>query len=159
MPGMPEGAQRALAFDFGLRRTGVAAGQSITASAAPVVTLEMRNGAPDWGELDGLIREWSPDCLVVGLPYTMDGGEQELTRQARGFAAEMARRYRRAVYTIDERLSSKEAEARLTELRRAGRRRIRRQDIDCAAACVILESWFHSQQQQAHSNPHDRQAR
>ena len=156
---MPESACRALAFDFGLRRTGVAAGQSITASAAPVTTLEMRAGAPDWRALDLLMREWSPDCLVVGLPYTMDGGEQELTRQARTFAAELTKRYGCAVYTMDERLSSKEAEARLIELRRTGRRRIRRQDIDCAAACVILESWFHSQHQQAHTTLHDRQAR
>ena len=156
---MPEGGRRALAFDFGRRRTGVAAGQSITGSAAPVATLGMRNGAPDWRALDRLIQEWSPDCLVVGLPYTMRGGEQELTRQVRAFAAELARRYGCAVYTMDERLSSKEAEARLIELRRAGRRRIRRQDIDCAAACVILESWFHSQHQQAHAILHDRQAR
>lgn len=145
MPGMPEGALRALAFDFGLRRTGVAAGQSVTASAAPVTVLKMTDGVPDWGLIDGLIKEWQPQRLVVGLPYTMQGDEQDITRRARAFAAELEKRYPCPVLTIDERLSSKEAEARLRELRQQGRRRVRREDIDCAAACVILESWFHSQ--------------
>lgn len=145
---MPERAVRALAFDFGLRRTGVAAGQSVTASAAPVTALEMTNGAPNWAVVDRLIKEWLPDRLVVGVPYTMDGSEQDITRRARGFAAELEQRYPCPVVTIDERLSSKEAEARLRELRQQGRKRVRRADIDCAAACVILESWFHSQHQE-----------
>lgn len=148
---MPEGALRALAFDFGLRRTGVAAGQSITASAAPAAVLEMRDGAPDWAVMDRLIKEWAPDRLVVGLPYNMDGSEQDITRRARAFAAELEKRYRCPVLTIDERLSSKEAEARLKELRQEGRKRVQREDIDCAAACVILESWFHSQYPNAHA--------
>lgn len=141
---MPEGALRALAFDFGLRRMGVAAGQSVTASAAPVTALAMRNGAPDWAAMDRLIKEWAPDRLVVGLPYNMDGSDQEMTRRARAFAAELQRRYPCPVLTIDERLSSKEAEARLRELRQQGRKRVRKEHIDCAAACVILDSWFHS---------------
>ena len=138
---MPEGAAiSALAFDFGLRRIGVAAGQSITGSAAPVGVVAAQNGAPDWSALDRLVKEWAPDQLVVGLPYTMDGNEQEITRCARRFAGELERRYQRSVHTIDESLSSREAEARLKELRQQGRRRITRGDIDCAAACVILES-------------------
>ncbi|MBU6469945.1 MAG: Holliday junction resolvase RuvX [Gammaproteobacteria bacterium] len=142
---MPEGALRALAFDFGLRRTGVAVGQNLSASATPLTVLKMAEGVPDWVVIDELIKEWAPQRLVVGLPYTMQGGEQDITRRARAFAAELEKRYPCPVLTIDERLSSKEAEARLRELRQQGRRRVRREDIDCAAACVILESWFHSQ--------------
>lgn len=152
MPGMPEGALRALGFDFGLRRTGVAVGQTLSASATPVTVLKMTDGVPDWSLIDGLIKEWAPDRLVVGLPYTMHGGEQDITRRARAFAAELERRYPCPVLTVDERLSSKEAEARLRELRQQGRRRVRREDIDCAAACVILESWFHSQHRTSTTN-------
>lgn len=149
---MPEAALRALGFDFGLRRTGVAAGQSLTESAAPVMLLDMADGRPDWTVVDNLIKEWAPHRLVVGLPYTMDGSEQDITRRARAFAAELERRYTCPVVMIDERMSSKEAEARLRELRQQGRKRVRREDIDCAAACVILESWFHSRHPT--SNPH-----
>ncbi|MGB9429621.1 MAG: Holliday junction resolvase RuvX [Gammaproteobacteria bacterium] len=148
---MPEGAISALAFDFGLRRIGVAAGQSITGSAAPVEVVSAQDGTPDWAALDRLIKEWSPDRLVVGLPYTMDGSEQDITRRARAFARDLEQRYPYPVHTVDERLSSKEAEAHLKELRQQGRRRITRGDIDCAAACVILESWFHAHDKNHHA--------
>lgn len=141
---MPESrALSALGFDFGLRRIGVAAGQSVTGSATPVTTLLANDGLPNWTRVDHLIEQWRPDQLVVGLPYTMDGSEQPITQHARRFARTLGERYARPVYTVDERLSSKEAETRLRELRQQGRRRVRRGDIDSAAACVILESWLH----------------
>ncbi len=146
---MPEGrALGALAFDFGLRRIGVAVGQNITGSAMPLGLVNALDGIPDWAALDRLVKEWKPDLLVVGLPYTMDGSEQEISRRARSFARSLEQRYPCPVHTIDERLSSHEAQARLKELRQQGRRRIRPGDIDCVAACVILESWFH-----AHDHP------
>lgn len=151
---MPEGvAVSALAFDFGLRRIGVAAGQSITGSAAPLAVVPAQEGSPDWAALDRLVKEWAPDRLVVGLPYNMDGSEQDITRRARRFAEELRRRYPQSVHTVDERLSSREAETRLKELRQRGRRRITRADVDCAAACVILESWFHAQDNHATRKP------
>lgn len=141
---MPEDrALSALGFDFGLRRIGVATGQSVTGSATPVTTLPANDGLPDWSRVDRLIEQWKPDRLVVGLPYTMDGREQAITQGARDFAHSLEQRYARPVHTVDERLSSKEAEARLRELRQQGRRRVRREDIDSVAACIILESWLH----------------
>ena len=74
----------------------------------------------------------------------MDGAEQQITQRTRQFAAALARHFSGPVHMIDERLSSREAETRLKALRQAGRRRISREDIDCAAACVILESWLNT---------------
>lgn len=139
-------ALSALGFDFGLRRIGVAAGQSITRSATPVATLLANAGEPDWARVDKLLEQWKPDRLVVGLPYTMRGDEQPITQRARAFAVALEQRYARPVHLVDERLSSKEAEARLRDLRQQGRKRVRREDIDCAAACVILESWLNHAQ-------------
>lgn len=147
------GALSALAFDFGLQRIGVAVGQSITGSATPAGVISAQDGVPDWQELDKLLREWKPDHLVVGLPYTMDGSEQQITRRARRFAADLGQRYPNPVHMVDERLSSHEAQTRLRELRQQGRRKIRRGDIDCAAACVILESWFHADNDHATRKP------
>lgn len=147
MRGMREPlALRALGFDFGLRRIGVAAGQSVTRSATPVATLSASDGEPDWAQVDRLIEQWRPDRLVVGLPYTMRGEEQAITARARAFAAELEHRYARPVHLVDERLSSKEAEAHLRDLRQQGRKRVRREQVDSAAACVILESWLNSTQ-------------
>lgn len=134
----------ALGFDFGTKRIGVAVGQSVTGSATPVAVVAMRGGEPDWDTLGRLIQEWRPDSLVVGLPYNMDLSEQDMTHKARHFSAQLAERFALPVHHVDERLSSREAEAKLKEWRQQGRRRITREDIDGAAACVILESWFHN---------------
>jgi putative holliday junction resolvase len=154
MLGMPDGgALSALAFDFGLRRIGVAVGQTVTGSATPLELVKAMDGEPDWAAIDRLILEWKPDLLVVGLPYTMDGSEQEISRRAQRFARELEQHYPYPVYIVDERLSSHEAQARLKKLRQQGRRRIRRGDIDCVAACVILESWLHSNNSLATRKP------
>jgi putative Holliday junction resolvase len=135
-----------LGFDFGLKRIGAAVGQSVTGSASPLGVVAVRDGQPDWPALARLVAEWRPTALVVGLPYNMDLSEQDMTQRARRFAGELAERFPLPVHTVDERLSSREAEAQLKERRQQGRRRVTREDIDGAAACVILESWFNSRQ-------------
>jgi putative Holliday junction resolvase len=133
----------AVAFDFGRRRIGVAAGDSITRRARPVTTL--RSGSDvDWKGIERLVGELKPAVLVVGLPMNDDGTPAEVTGEARRFARELEQRHRLRTVTVDERLSSVEASAQLREARQAGRRtrRVRKEDIDAAAACVILERWF-----------------
>ena len=144
MPQQPP--QTAIGFDFGLKRIGVAVGQTVTRSASPLGVVATRGGEPDWEAIARLVAEWRPGALVVGLPYNMDLSEQDMTQRARHFAEGLAERFPLPVHTVDERLSSREAEAALKERRREGRRRITREDIDGAAACVILESWFNSTQ-------------
>lgn len=142
MPDSPP--ETALGFDFGLKRIGAAVGQSLTGSASPLGVVAVRGGEPDWEAIARLVKEWRPASLVVGLPYNMDLSEQEMTQKARHFALALSERFPLPVHTVDERLSSREAEAALKERRQQGRRRITREDIDGAAACVILESWFNS---------------
>ena len=75
-----------LGFDFGARRIGVASGNRISQSARPLPALIANKGVPDWVRVDTLLSEWQPEALVVGLPLTLDGGEQAITRGARAFA-------------------------------------------------------------------------
>ena len=136
--------QVVLAFDFGARRIGVACGDTVSRSAAPLQAVPADGGAPRWEAIQGLLKEWQPALLVVGLPYNADGSESAMTNAARGFAAELARRFMLRVELIDERYSSLEAESRLKAARESGRRRRRvaKGDVDAAAACIILERWF-----------------
>lgn len=131
-----------LGFDFGLKRIGVAVGQSITGTASPLTALACRDGQPDWDRVRALLEEWRPGALVVGLPYNKDGSEQPISKAARRFARRLAGRFELPVYLVDERYSSAQAETRLVEARQQGRRRVRKTDIDSAAACIILESWL-----------------
>ena len=143
---MPESARPkiVLAFDFGLRRIGVACGDTVSRSASALQTVPADLGKPRWDGITALLRDWQPDLAVVGLPYNVDGSDSEQTVAARSFAAELARRYTLEVAMVDERYSSLEAGARLRSARESGlrRRRVAKADVDAAAACVILERWF-----------------
>jgi putative Holliday junction resolvase len=133
-----------LAFDFGLRRIGIASGDSLTASAAPRPAAVVTASGPDWAAIEREIRGLQPHLLVVGAPYNADGTTSQMTEAAHGFAAELERRFRLPVKRVDERYSSLQANAVLKGKRASGerRRRVRREDIDSAAAAVILERWF-----------------
>ena len=98
-----------LAFDFGLSRIGIAAGQSVTRTATPIATLRARRGEPEWREVDALLRTWRPDLLLVGLPLNMDSTPSEMSERASAFARALEQRYAIAVRMVDERLTSFEA--------------------------------------------------
>ena len=139
----PRTAELILAFDYGLRRIGVAVGNTGTRTATAVGVLAAR-GAADWDAVARCVRQWSPSRAVVGLPYNMDGSETVLTAACREFATELSKRYQLPVELVDERLTSSAAQADLREARRSGarRRRVRREDIDANAARLILETWL-----------------
>jgi putative Holliday junction resolvase len=143
---VPPGPLLALAFDYGERRIGVAAGDTLTQGARPLGTVAANGGRPDWPALSRYLLEWRPRLLVVGVPYNMDGTPGPLTAAALRFAAELRRRFALEVVTVDERLSSREAEDILRRQRASGARprRLRRGDVDSAAACVLLEQWLHA---------------
>ena len=143
--GPKSGAPRiVLAFDFGRRRIGVACGDTVSRTAAPLAAVPAGASGPRWQEIDALLREWQPALAVGGLPYNVDGSDSAMTTAAREFAAELARRLGLPVTLVDERYSSREAEGRLKEARESGlrRRRVAKADVDAAAACIILERWF-----------------
>ncbi len=132
-----------LGFDFGLRRTGVAVGEALTGSARPLQTLSCRDGQPDWDQVAALISEWRPLGLVVGVPTHADGTLPAAGEAAQRFARRLHGRYRLPVHTIDEHLSSREAERALGERGLHGQRlRKQKGKIDSLAASIILESWF-----------------
>jgi len=132
-----------LGFDFGTQRIGVAVGDTVTGAARPVCTLE-RRGDTHLQRIGRLIAEYAPQRLLVGVPYNMSGTATSLTRPAVDFARELEQRFGLPVALVDERQSSREAEAALREARRTGQRRRRttHADVDREAARVIVERWL-----------------
>ena len=128
--------QLILAFDFGTRRIGVAVGDTLRArrrglSDAAILRAAARRGPRSTRS--------SPTCAVAAgrrPPLNMDGTPTALTAAARAFAAELGTRYPQPVALVDERLSSREAEAELRDARAAGlkRRRATHGDVDMTAA-------------------------
>lgn len=134
-----------LAFDFGLRRIGVAVGEMALGSAHPLQAIRAGGAAAALEAIAGLVAEWRPVALVVGDPAGESGSpEGEIARSARRFAHRLEARFKLPVAHVDERFSSAEAETRLREA--AGARRAakasRARELDSHAAQVILEQYF-----------------
>jgi putative Holliday junction resolvase len=123
--------QTFLAFDFGLKRTGVASGNRLTRTATPQTTISAVGDAR-FVPIAARIKEWQPDALVVGVPYHPDGASHENTVRAQKFARQLRGRFGLSVYEVDERYSTTEAHA------------LGAADADAASACIILEQFLRS---------------
>ncbi len=135
-----------LGFDFGLKRIGIATGQTITGTATPLTTLTAVNDKPDWDSIKKHISQWQPDALIVGIPYLLDGGETDLTRAARNFGKQLQQRFNLPVYEVDESLSSDEAEQLLKQDIKIAKHN--KHEIDKMAAAIIVQRWLDAQPDQ-----------
>jgi putative Holliday junction resolvase len=131
MQDVPADLQSFLAFDFGLKRTGVAVGNRMLKLATPQATIRAEGDAR-LPQVDVRVREWQPDALVVGVPFHPDGASHENTNRARKFARQLRSRTGLPVYEVDERYSTTEALADGAA------------DPDAGAACIILEQFLRS---------------
>lgn len=134
-----------LAFDYGVKRTGVASGELEIGVAHPLATVQAESRPARFAALDKLMAEWHPGLLVVGLPLHPDGAEHELTRAARNFAAELEARYNLPVFLHDERYTSAVAESEMRSAAGAGvksRHPQSRHGVDALAAQQILQGFF-----------------
>ena len=128
-PSMAIGLQTFLAFDFGIKRTGVATGNRLTRTASPQPTINANNDQ----RLDAVtqrVKEWQPDALVVGVPLHPDGAAHENTARAQKFARQLRAKFSLPVFEVDERYSTTEAIATGAK------------DADAASACIILEQFL-----------------
>ena len=126
---VPANHQSFLAFDYGLKRTGVAVGNRLMKSATPQGTIAAEGDAR-FEHIAKRIKEWQPDALVIGVPTHPDGGEHENTVRARKFGRQLRGRFGLQVFEVDERYSTTEAIA-------GGAK-----DADAASACIILEQFL-----------------
>ena len=117
-----------LAFDFGLKRIGVAVGEPELGTAHPLPAIAQ------FRDIEDLVKEWKPAALVVGLPTSVQGEPHKMTRQAEDFARRLEKRFKLPVARVDERFTSVEAESRL--------RGLKRKAVDSVAAQLILEQYF-----------------
>ena len=117
-----------LAFDFGLKRIGVAVGEPELRTAHPLPAVSR------FQQIEHLVDEWKPSSLVVGLPTSVQGEAHKMTRQAEDFARRLEKRFKLPVARVDERFTSVEAESRLKGLKNKA--------VDSVAAQLILEQYF-----------------
>lgn len=133
-----------LAFDFGIKRIGVAVADTQVAIAHPLQTIATEITESRFTLIAQLIQEWQPQFLLVGLPFYMDGKEHEISRLSRRFARRLAGRFSIPVYMWDERLSSAAASESLREI--GINTKAQKEIIDQVAAGHILQHYLDSPQ-------------
>lgn len=129
-----------IGFDFGMKRIGVAIGQTITQTARPIDTVQAKQGEPNWDAIVKLMKKWKPDAIVVGIPLNMDGTDQPISHYARAFVGKLKERFQLPIEEMDERLTTKDARERLFE--QGGFKALQDGQVDQVAAQLILQNWF-----------------
>lgn len=134
---MPEGIKAdaeltVMAFDYGTRRIGVAVGNTLTRQGQPIKTIAETSSDATFKVIEGLLREWQPNCLVVGLPCHPDGIEHEMSAKARRFGNQLQGRFHLPVEWVDERYTSAVLEGNPDM----------RDNLDAESAALILEQYF-----------------
>lgn len=122
-----------LGFDFGLRRIGVAHGNTLMKQAHPLRVISRPDNDGRFAEIAEILKEWQPAGLVVGLPLHPDGAEHDMTRRARRFANQLHGRFGVTPVLVDERYSSAVLQQKRGEV------------IDAKAAAIILQQFFDEQ--------------
>jgi putative Holliday junction resolvase len=119
-----------LAFDFGLKRIGVAVGNTLLRQAQPLTVITAATNDAKFSAIAALLKEWQPARCVVGLPSHPDGAEHEMTIRCRRFANQLNGRFAVATVLVDERYSSAVISHQRGDV------------IDAQAAAIILQQYF-----------------
>ncbi len=129
-----------LAFDFGIKRIGIAVGNSISGTAQPLTTIRDEKNLLRFGNIERLLKEWQPVALVVGMPAYDDGEPHEMSAHCRRFANQLKGRFRLPIWLVDERYTSVAASTALTKQGVYGRKQ--KPLLDQYAAQQILQAYF-----------------
>jgi putative Holliday junction resolvase len=130
-----------LGFDFGNKKIGTAVGQTTTGTASPLQTIRSLNQVPNWDVISGLIQEWQPAGLVVGISKQSDGSDNVITPRMFKFCRQLEGRYNLPVYQQDETLSTFEAKQLLFDEVSVSASKLWEVQ-DQLAAQLILQTWL-----------------
>lgn len=119
-----------LGFDFGVKRIGIAMGNTLTGQAQPLRVIAAIDNATRFKIIGELIEQWRPARLVVGEPRHPDGAEHDMTLRSRRFANQLHGRFNLPVELVDERYSSAVIASKRGDV------------IDDKAAAIILQQYF-----------------
>ena len=121
-----------IGLDIGERRIGVARGSSAAKIAEPLVVLSTGS---EIDALQKLINQHNPGGIVVGLPRNLRGEETAQTAKVRAWVNQAKKSLKPTFYWQDEALTSHEATTN---------RGAQKNDVDAAAAAIILQDFLDS---------------
>jgi len=149
-PGEPG---RIMALDVGETRIGVALSDPLGLTAQGLDVIRRKNPEDDLKAVAGMASLHGASTIVVGLPRNMNGSTGPSATRAMEFALMVKERTGLEVVTVDERLTTRQAERLLISADLSRRRR--RMVVDKTAACLILQSYLDLRGRKAEAGPVD----
>jgi putative Holliday junction resolvase len=137
---------RIMAIDYGDARTGYAISDASGLLAGETGVLPSRNEDKLLEDLCRIYGEKEVGRIALGLPRNMDGSEGPRAEKSRALKEKLEERGCR-VALVDERRTTVEAHAILTETGRRGKQRKKR--VDAVAASLILETYLNAHREEA----------
>ena len=133
-----------IAFDFGMKKMGIAIGQDITNTASPLDPVVMKNGIPEWNALKKLIEEYRPTTIILGKPNVKNKSSETLMKMIEAFKGKLETDLNQNVEWALEHLTTEDAKEKLKLQRQEGilSRKIRKGQIDSMAATIFLQDWM-----------------
>ncbi len=133
-------SMKILGLDMGSKRIGLAVSDEDETFAFPRGKLERQGRDKDLAALAQLIEEEAIEQIVVGVPLHMSGRQSKGAEAARAFAKALEEHTSLPVETLDERLTTVEAER---ALQATGRRaKDQKEVVDSVAAAIILSTYL-----------------
>tara|TARA_Y100000992_G_C21145719_1_gene433651 strand:+ start:181 stop:576 length:396 start_codon:yes stop_codon:yes gene_type:complete len=123
-----------VAFDFGVKKIGVAVGQTETNTSSPLHVIQNKDNKINWNEISIVLDEWKPDLILIGKPLNMDGTDSEIMKKVDKFFQKLKSTYEAEYQYVDERLTTFEAREILKENEK--------DFVDANAAKILIDSWF-----------------
>ena len=133
---------RILALDHGTKRIGVAVSDELKMLAQPLEFIPAEPFAGFLERLKEILRDKEVDQIIVGMPRNMDGSYGEATLKVDAFVAALRNAVTVPIRTLDERLTSVQANRML--IQGGMRRDKRKQKVDQTAAAILLQSYLDS---------------
>ncbi len=136
--------KKILAIDFGVKRIGLAIGDSESSIATPFKTIK-NNGYENCSiKISEIVKEWGINLIVLGKPEIYS--DQEVNKQIDNFGKILKKNLNIDVIFYNEDYSSNSAQAELAMQMQVGRKKkVNKEEIDRIAATLILQSYFENE--------------
>ena len=131
---------RILALDHGTRRIGVAVSDEMRTIASPLEYIPAEPFVDFLARLKDILREKEVTHVVVGMPRNMDGSYGPAALKVREFVAALREALTVPISTLDERLTTTQAQKVL--IQGNVRRDKRKEKVDKTAAAILLQTYL-----------------
>lgn len=142
-----------MGLDIGDKKIGVALSDPTRTLASPLTTIIRNSDEQAIADIINLVIKYKVEQIIIGLPYSLNGDIGRQARKVLEFKNKVSQSVVAEIIMQDERLSSVSANQKLREAGKKGSRL--KQEMDAAAATIILQSYLDEHEQKNNTSQSD----